>query len=124
MSSNAVGSTPALSEIEHWGTTQLSAAASHWTATADQWEDAFTQIHLGMLNPGGAAWTGTAAETAQNSSYADRMVVIGLADSLHEAAEKSGAPAAMPCEVRLDVEPFPVTATAMSSATAATPSPP
>ena len=47
MPSDAVGSTPSLSEVEHWDTTQLSAAASYWTATADQWEDAFTQIRLG-----------------------------------------------------------------------------
>jgi hypothetical protein len=50
------------------------------------WEDAFTEVATQISHPGGAAWEGVAAEAAQHRAYTDRLLVIGLADQLHNAA--------------------------------------
>jgi len=53
---------------------------------ATLWEDAFTEVATQMNHPGGAPWEGVAAEAAQHRAYADRLLVVGLADQLHDAA--------------------------------------
>jgi hypothetical protein len=76
---------PNRSQIQAWSTGHLEAAASHWTETADMWEHAFASIHRESLSPGGTAWEGVAAETAQERTFADVVKVRGLADALYEA---------------------------------------
>jgi hypothetical protein len=77
---------PALSQVRGWGTAHLTEAATQWTTTAMVWEDAFTEVAAQVSHPGGAAWEGVAAEAAQHRAYTDRLLVIGLADQLHNAA--------------------------------------
>ncbi len=36
--------------------------------------------------PGGSLWEGEAAEAAQHRAYSDRLIVIGVADQLHQAS--------------------------------------
>jgi hypothetical protein len=77
---------PTLSQIQAWSTDHLETAATHWTQTADTWEDAFTKIHREAPYPGGTPWEGAAAEAAVLHTGTDRVVVVGAADSLHSAA--------------------------------------
>jgi hypothetical protein len=51
------------------------------------WEDSFTELANQISVPGGTAWEGSAADAAFASAHADRMIVIGLADELHAAAQ-------------------------------------
>lgn len=81
-----MGGMPTLSQVENWDIDHLTEAATHWTATANVWEDRFSQLATRILNPGGTPWEGKAAEAAQQRAYSDRMTVIGLADQLHDAA--------------------------------------
>jgi hypothetical protein len=82
----AVG-VPSLSTIETWDTQHLMSAARSWTATATLWEDSFTAVYQGALQPGGTVWEGHAAEDAQERAFVDLVTVRRLSDSLTEAAE-------------------------------------
>ncbi|OBJ43549.1 hypothetical protein A5630_18830 [Mycolicibacterium mucogenicum] len=73
-------------DIEAWSTEHLDTAATHWTSTAQAWEDHFTTIHNGVLRPGGTVWEGAAAEAAAEHSWGDLVKVRGLADALLAAA--------------------------------------
>ena len=77
---------PSLSQIEGWDTAHLESAARSWDATAAEWEDTFTAVHRGSLNPGGTVWEGEAAEVAHQRTFADLVKVRGLSDHLSEAA--------------------------------------
>ena len=77
---------PSLSQIQGWSTEHLQTAATHWTQTAQTWEDAFTAIHREAPYPGGTPWEGEAADAALLRTGSDRAVVVGAADSLHSAA--------------------------------------
>ncbi len=77
---------PTRSEVENWDTEHLDAAADHWSKTATVWEDCFTQYAHQVANPGGAPWEGDAAEAAQQRAHSDRLIVVGLADKLHDAS--------------------------------------
>lgn len=84
---------PSLSDITNWDVTHLESAATDWSSKAEQWESHFTRIHQGSLSPGGTAWEGVAADTAQDRTFADLVKVRGLAENLHSAARiaRSGA---------------------------------
>lgn len=77
---------PTLSDVRNWDTEHLTAAADHWTKTATVWEDVFTRYWQQIPNPAGTPWTGEAAEAAERQAYSDRMIVIGLANQLHDAS--------------------------------------
>ena len=55
-------------------------------SAATAWEDTFTAVHRGSLNPGGTEWEGEAAEAAQQRTFADLVKVRKLSDHLVEAA--------------------------------------
>jgi len=76
-----------LSAIEGWDTEHLESAARTWDATAEHWEDTFSAIHRGSLNPGGTVWEGEGAEAAQRRAFADLVKVRGWSDHLYEAAK-------------------------------------
>lgn len=79
-----------LSQIQAWSTAQLTEAASYWTKTADQWEDAF----LTMRNQSqSVAWQGAGGDALRQRTGADLTVVSGKADRLRQAAgiARSGA---------------------------------
>lgn len=78
--------TPTLSEVKSWDVKHLTDAANHWTRAATIWEDHFTQVETGMAHPGGSRWEGEAAEAAQQRAHSDRLIVVPLADQLHNAS--------------------------------------
>ena len=82
----SIGGMPTLSQVCGWGTAHLTEAARQWTTTATVWEDAFTEVATQITHPGGVLWEGVAAESAQHGAYTDRLLVVGLADQLHDAA--------------------------------------
>jgi hypothetical protein len=77
---------PTLSQIQGWDTTHLEVAATQWASTADTWEDAFTQIHHKVPNPGGVPWQGHTAEAALARTAHDRYTAIEAADCVRDAA--------------------------------------
>ncbi len=82
-SSHAV---PTVSQVRRWDTEHLTEAATHWTNTANLWEEAFTQASRQMPSPGGTPWEGAAAAAAQQRADTDRLEALGLADQLHSAS--------------------------------------
>lgn len=80
------GSIPSLSSVRGWDTTHLAEAATHWTTMATVWEDLFTQLSQSVSSPGGAPWSGEAADAVQQRAWSDRLTVIGAADELHNAS--------------------------------------
>lgn len=78
--------TPTLSQVENWDTEHLNAAADHWSKTATVWEDRFGQYAAQVANPGGMPWQGDAAEAAYRRAHSDLLIVVGLADQLHDAS--------------------------------------
>ena len=81
-----VGAVPTLSWIEAFTTAPLTAAAPRWSATADLWEQSFTQLARDVLRPGGAEWTGDGAEAAQDSTDQAAMTARGASNQLRDAA--------------------------------------
>ena len=73
---------PSLSQIRVWDTEHLTTAATHWTSTAQVWDDVFTTVAREI----GIPWKGEAAEAAMHRAAMDRVKVVGLADDLHAAA--------------------------------------
>ncbi|MFL0156562.1 hypothetical protein [Mycobacteroides chelonae] len=84
---NSAAGIPTRSQIEGWETAHLTAAATHWTETAQAWESHFTTIHTGMSRPGGTTWEGAGADSAADTAFGDLVKVRGAADALHSAAE-------------------------------------
>lgn len=84
---------PTLSQIRGWDIEHLTVAAQQWTSRATAWNDAVTEVDLDARRPGGAVWEGRAAESAQTRTAADRVRVLGLADTLNALAymARSGA---------------------------------
>jgi hypothetical protein len=82
----ATTAVPSLSQIYRWDTAHLEAAATHWTATAETWADAFTKLHQEAPHPGGVTWQGDTAEAAVQRMGRDRATVVGVSESLHGAA--------------------------------------
>lgn len=79
--------TPTRSQVENWDVQHLTEAASHWTKTATVWEDHFSWYAEQVKNPGGTRWEGEAAEAAQQQAHSDRLIVVALADQLHDASK-------------------------------------
>lgn len=75
-----------LSQICAWDVDHLTAATTHWTNTANQWDDTFTLLAQRMASPSGVPWSGGAADSAQQKAGADWWAVRRLADRLHGAA--------------------------------------
>jgi hypothetical protein len=75
-----------LSQIINWDTAHLETAATDWSEAAAQWEKHFTAIPKGTLSPGGTAWEGVAADSAQDRTFTDLVKGRGLADSLYSAS--------------------------------------
>lgn len=80
------GAVPGLSEIQNWSIEHLEDAAAHWTSSALDWEDTFSDVAARAPYPGGAPWEGEGAEAAIQRTATDTVVVRGAADSLHTAA--------------------------------------
>lgn len=76
---------PSLSQIVSWDIQHLADAARGWSATAQEWEDGFTNVHRASLAPGSTAWEGEAADAAQERTYRDLLRVRSFSDTLHEA---------------------------------------
>jgi hypothetical protein len=81
-----VGALPTLSWIAWFTTAPLTAAAPRWSATADLWEQSFTQLARDVLRPGGAEWTANGAEAAQDSTDKAAMAARGSSNQLRDAA--------------------------------------
>lgn len=79
-----------LSQIQAWSTAHLTDAASYWTKTADQWEDAFLTLRNQSHS---VAWQGAGGDSLRQRTGADLTVVTGKADKLRQAAgiARSGA---------------------------------
>ncbi|MFL0289172.1 hypothetical protein ACJH6H_28445 [Mycobacterium sp. SMC-21] len=73
-------------DVEAWNTEHLDTAATHWSSTAQAWEEHFTTIHNGMTRPGGTTWEGAGADAASERSWMDLVTVRGAADALHSAS--------------------------------------
>jgi len=72
-----------LSQIRAWDTDHLVNAASHWSKTADQWDDVFRQ----MRNESHALdWQGAGGDALRQRTSADLPIVSGKADQLRRAA--------------------------------------
>jgi hypothetical protein len=82
-----------LSTVQAWDTAHLTIAAQDWTRRATAWEWAFTDVYREMPNPGGASWSGAAAEAALLRAHSDRAKVLAVVDRLQDAAAsaRSGA---------------------------------
>jgi hypothetical protein len=78
--------TPSLSQIQRWEIDHLRQAATHWTNTADAWEDSFDSILRQMAGPGGKPWSGVAAQAAQSRTRLDKLKAQGVSDDLRAAA--------------------------------------
>jgi hypothetical protein len=74
---------PALSQIRAWDVEHLTAAAEHWTGTADRWENAFVQAWQESHT---VAWEGHGAEALRERTHGDKAMVAGNSDQLREAA--------------------------------------
>lgn len=81
-----IGALPSLSWIAGFTTAPLTAAAPRWSATADAWEQSFTQLARDLLRPGGTEWTGNGAEAAQDSTDNAAMTARGASNQLRDAA--------------------------------------
>jgi hypothetical protein len=93
---------PTRSEIEGWidAVNDLSSSAASYRAAAENIEIT-ADSHVRQLSaPGGSEWTGRAADTAQESSYADRGVVYRSADHMREMAKVADRGAANLLQVR------------------------
>jgi hypothetical protein len=84
---------PTLSQIQGWDTQHLEAAADHWEARAQNWQDAFTAVYKQVPAPGGMPWEGRAADAALLHVGGDRLQAVGAADTLYgsAAAARAGA---------------------------------
>ncbi len=84
---------PTLSQIQSWDTQHLEAAADHWEARAQNWQDAFTAVYKQGPAPGGVPWEGRAAHAALVHVGGDRLQAVGAAETLYgtAAAARSGA---------------------------------
>lgn len=79
-------SLPSLSQLQAWETDHLCRAATHWSNTADDWQNSFDRVAREMASPGGFYWRGAAAESAQTRVNTDRARVLGAADDLRVAS--------------------------------------
>jgi hypothetical protein len=77
---------PTRPQIHSWDTQHLEAAADHWQARAQNWEDAFTAVYQQVPAPGGVPWQGRAADAALLHVGTDRIQAVGAADTLYRAA--------------------------------------
>jgi hypothetical protein len=77
---------PSLSQIHAWNTDLLEAAADHWEARAQTWQNAYDAVYREVPFPGGTLWEGRAAEAALMHAGSDRLRAVGAADTLHAAA--------------------------------------
>jgi hypothetical protein len=75
-----------LSQISSWDTGHLQRAAVEWRKRAESWENAFSDLHRGMLAPGGRPWRGEAADAIQQRAYTDLVKARRLADASADAA--------------------------------------
>ena len=82
---------PTLSQILSWDTQHLEAAADHWEARAQNWQDAFTAVYKQVPAPGGVPWEGRAADAALLHVGGDRLQAVGAADTLYGAAATARA---------------------------------
>jgi hypothetical protein len=82
---------PTLSQIRSWDTQHLEAAADHWEARAQNWQDAFTAVYKQVPAPGGVPWEGRAADAALLHVGGDRLQAVGAADTLYGSAATARA---------------------------------
>ncbi len=82
----ATSPVPSLSQIRAWDAEHLVDAATEWRATADQWQDSFSQVASHMPAPGGIPWEGAGSEAAQLRASTDAIKVGELAHSLRSAS--------------------------------------
>jgi hypothetical protein len=75
---------PTLSQLQAWDTEHLINAANHWTTTADQWEDAFTQMRNEAQT---IAWEGEGGDALRARTSGDLAIVTPKTDELRSAAQ-------------------------------------
>jgi hypothetical protein len=80
---------PTRSEIEGWiaEVNDLSSSSAAYRAAAENIEITADRHARQLTSPGGTEWTGDAADTAQESGYADRGVVYRAADHMRATAK-------------------------------------
>ncbi|MDH6199031.1 hypothetical protein M2272_005698 [Mycobacterium frederiksbergense] len=77
---------PARSQVETWAITHLDAAATRWRASADEFEELFSQHRQNISSPGGTEWEGTAKDAALDRVTADSVIVGRHGEIVRSAA--------------------------------------
>jgi hypothetical protein len=75
---------PTLSQLQAWDTDHLINAATYWTKTANQWDDAFTQVRNQSQTMG---WEGQGGDALRTRTGGDLATVSTKADQLRNAAQ-------------------------------------
>ena len=86
----AASSILSLSQIRAWDTDHLLEAATTWRATADQWQESFSQVAGHMPAPGGTSWEGPGSEAALSRASSNAIKAGELAESLRSASTMAG----------------------------------
>jgi hypothetical protein len=74
---------PTLSQIQGWDVDHLTAAAEHWTGTANRWENTFVEVwQQSQTMP----WEGHSANALRERTHTDKTMVAQKANQLREAA--------------------------------------
>ena len=94
------GGLPPLSELLAWSTSHLTDGAAQMEATADRWENLYTDMWTDIR---GVGWRGVAADAAKTRVTSDRSRVCAGSDSLRTAAQvaRSGASDVLSSQNRL-----------------------
>lgn len=77
---------PTLTQIAQWDVKHLEDAAAHWNKVANIWEEAYYNVRVETLTPGGTEWVGEAADMAQAHANHDYRKVVKVADGLRAKA--------------------------------------
>lgn len=79
------------SRVENWDIGHLEVAAARWRASADEFEELFSQHRLNIAGPGGTEWEGTAKDAALDRVTADSAIVGRHGDVVRAAADLADA---------------------------------
>lgn len=83
----AVNAVPGLSLVKSMSSAHLTEADTYWSHTAERLEQSFATVSAGLAQPGGSAWHGVAAASAQERGNADLLTIRTVANQLHDAAD-------------------------------------
>lgn len=75
-----------LPQVQSWDVQHLKDAAAHWLKVAGIWEDAYYNVRVETMTPGGTEWMGAAADVAQAHANHDYRKVVNVAEALRAKA--------------------------------------